>query len=86
MTEVRFDGGEVRRVGRSAWTGHLRRPLLLVAIMILCGFAYLAGIWSGMQGGMSCTVTSPGQIVCGDADGSPPPQRPPVPPQESGSA
>ncbi len=85
MTEVRFDGGEVRAGGRSAWTGRLRRPLLLVAVMLLCGFAYLAGIWSGMHGGMTCTVTSPGQIVCGDANETPP-ATPAPPPDESGSA
>jgi hypothetical protein len=57
--------------------------MLLVAVMLLCGVAFLAGIWFGMQGGMTCTVTSPGQIVCGDADATPP-QAPP--PEQSGSA
>jgi hypothetical protein len=85
MTEVRFDGGEVRRVGRSAWTGRLRRPLLLFAVMILCGVAYLGGVWYGMQGGMTCTVMSPGLIQCGtDADAPPPPQQPA--PSQAGSA
>jgi hypothetical protein len=57
--------------------------MLLVAVMLLCGVAFLAGIWFGMQGGMTCTVTSPGQIVCGDADATPP-QAPPS--EQSGSA
>lgn len=85
MTELRFEGGEVRAEGRSAWTGRLRRPVLLVAVTLLCGAAYLAGVWYGTQGGITCTVSSPGRIVCGDAD-APPPAQPAQPPGESGSA
>lgn len=86
MTELRLDGGELLRDGRSAWTSRLRRLRLVVAVTLLCGAAYIAGVWYGMQGGMTCTVSSPSVIVCGsDADATPPAQ-PTSPPQESGSA
>jgi hypothetical protein len=31
--------------------GRVRRPLLLLALMLLCGTAYLAGVWYGTQAG-----------------------------------
>lgn len=85
MTELRFDGGEVPGEGRSAWTGRLRRPLLLLAVTLLCGAAYLAGVWYGMQGEITCTVTRPGLLECGTGGDATPPAQPMRPPQESGS-
>jgi hypothetical protein len=86
MSEARLDGGEVRANGRSLWTGRLRRPLLVVAVGLLCGIAYVAGVWYGMQGGMTCAVTSPGRIECGAGGNAPTPTEPAAPPQKSGSA
>lgn len=58
---------------------------LLFAVTLLCGLAYLAGIWTGMQTSVTCTTVAQGQIVCG-TDGLPPaPALPPAPP-ERGSA
>jgi hypothetical protein len=66
MSELGFDGGEVMRRGRPAWVGHVRRPLLVLAVAVLCAAAYLAGIWTGMSTHVTCTATGSGQIVCGD--------------------
>jgi len=86
MTELRFEGGEIRPEYRHAWTRRLRRPLLVVAVTLLCGVFYLAGIWSGMHGRMTCTMSSPTEMVCGqDADKTPPAQ-PTAPPPETSSA
>jgi hypothetical protein len=86
MTELRFDVGEIRPGGRHEWARRLRRPLLVVAVTVLCGAFYLAGIWSGMHGRMTCTMSSPTQLVCGtDADETPPAQ-PAEPSQETASA
>jgi hypothetical protein len=82
MSELGFDGGEVVRRGKPVWTGHLRRPLLVLAIAVLCAVSYLAGIWTGMNTHITCVASSPGQIVCGDGAQQPPP---PVAP-ESGTA
>ena len=38
--------------------------LLLLAVMLLCGLAYLAGVWYGTQGRMTCVVTGAGQMQC----------------------
>ena len=79
MYELGFEGGDVIRPRRVAWRSRLRRPLLLLGLTLLCGVAYIAGIWSGMQGGMTCVVSSRDVIVCGsDTDGLPP-ARPTVP-------
>jgi hypothetical protein len=86
MTELRFDVGEIRPEGRHAWTRRLRRPLLVVAVTVLCGAFYLAGIWSGMHGRMTCTMSSPTEMVCGTSAGTTPPEQPTVPSQETASA
>lgn len=80
MSELSFDGGEGVRGDRPAWVGHLRRPLLLLVIAVLCGAAYLAGIWTGMNTTVACRTTGPGQIVCA-SDGSqlPAPVQPATP-------
>ena len=86
MTKLLLDAGEIRPEARPARNRRLRRLLLLLCVTLLCGGFYLAGIWFGMQGRMTCTVTSPGRIVCGsDADEAPPAQ-PALPAQRSGSA
>ena len=86
MIELRFAGEELRQNDRSVWTGRMRRLALLVAVTLLCGAAYIAGVWYGMQGGITCTVSSPTVIVCGsDADATPP-ARPTSPARDSGSA
>jgi hypothetical protein len=82
------DGGEVRG-GRPAWVGRLRRPLLLIAVTVLCGAAYLAGIWSGMKTDFTCVMSKPGLMVCESGDDAPTvPAKPGpnTPKQESGSA
>jgi hypothetical protein len=68
-------------------TGRLRRPALLLGVTILCGAAYLLGIWTGTKTTITCATTAPGHIVC-TSDGSPSaPLRPPtVPEQKPGSA
>ncbi len=84
--ELGFDRGEVLGTGGPAWRGRLRRPLLLLGVTLLCGVAYIAGIWSGMQGGMTCIASTPGVIVCGSDADAPAPAQPTTPPQRSGSA
>jgi hypothetical protein len=86
MTEARLEGGEARADSRSARTGRLRRLLLLLAVTLLCGAAYLTGVWYGMQGGMTCSVTGPGLIECRAGGDAPSPAEPEAPPRESGSA
>jgi hypothetical protein len=86
MTELRFDVGDIRPEGRHARTRRLRRPLLVVAVTVLCGGFYLAGIWSGMHGRMTCTMSSPTEMVCGTSADKTPPEQPTVPLQEPASA
>ena len=70
MSEL-VDRGGMSRGGRPAWVGRLRRPLLLIAITMLCGAFYLAGIWSGMKTDFTCVTTEPGLIVCGSGADAP---------------
>jgi hypothetical protein len=64
----------------------VRYYLLVAAVIVLCGIAYLAGIWSGMHGGMKCVVTSNTEIVCGtSADDLPAPAPPTPTPTSTGS-
>ena len=86
MSELSVEGGEVVRGGRPAWVGRLRRPLLLLAVTMLCGAAYLAGIWSGMKTDFICVASKPGLIVCG-SDGKVPavPAEPQPAPRKTGS-
>ena len=86
MTELQFDGGEALRRDRPAWVGRLRRPLLLLVITILCGAAYLAGIWTGMGTHVTCVTTSPGRIVCGSDKNQLPTQLPPAEPAQTPTA
>jgi uncharacterized membrane protein YccC len=86
MYELGIDGGEMVRPRRATRRLRLRRPLMLLAVTLLCGVAYLAGIWSGMQGGMTCVVSSPDVIVCGSDADAPPPVQATVPSKLSGSA
>ena len=82
MGELGYDGGDVRQVGRSRPKVRLRRPLLLIAVTLLCGASFFAGIWFGTQARITCTVSSPNLIVCEPDGGTPPPARS----HESGSA
>jgi hypothetical protein len=78
----------VRR-GRPAWVGQPRRPLLALAVAILCGAAYLAGVWHGANANtnITCDVSEPGTIVCSDtSDPAVPVQPTPTTPPASGSA
>jgi hypothetical protein len=38
--------------------------LVLLAVTLLCGLAYFAGVWYGTQGRMTCVVTNAGQMQC----------------------
>ena len=80
MVEIRVDGGELHRAARPGWTGHLRRPVVLLTVMLLCGAAYLGGIWYGTRGGFTCTTAQPGVIQCGSDAGTPLPVEPPAAP------
>ena len=82
MGELGYDRGDVRQVGRSRSRIRLRRPLLLIAVTLLCGASFLAGIWFGTQARITCTVSSPDLIVCEPGADAPAPARS----QESGSA
>jgi len=86
LTELGFDGGEVVRADRPEWVGRLRRPLLLLAIAVVCGAAYLAGIWTGMNTNVTCTTTGPGQIVCASDSTQLPPPAPPAEPAPTPTA
>jgi hypothetical protein len=78
--------GETRTVP-SGWTRRLRRPALLLGVTILCGAAYLLGIWTGTKSSITCATTAPGHIVCTSDGTAPAPLRPPtVPAEEQGSA
>ncbi len=80
MTELGFDGGGVVRGDRPARAGRLRRPLLVLAVALLCGAAYLAGIWTGTSTNVTCNVTGPGHIVCGSDPSQLPAPVPPIAP------
>jgi hypothetical protein len=56
-------------------------------VTVLCGIAYLLGIWTGTKTNITCATTAPGQIVC-TSDGVPraPMQPPAQPEREQGSA
>jgi hypothetical protein len=82
VSELRIEGGEVVRADRPEWVGRLRRPLLLLVITIICGAAYLAGIWTGMNTHVTCNVAGPGAIVCSDGSDSSPPAAPAPTPEE----
>jgi hypothetical protein len=89
LTELQIEGGGVRRLGRVQRARRLRWYLLALAVTVLCGATYLLGIWVGMRTHVTCTTTSPGQIVCatGEIPNVPQPApRPLLPPQEQGSA
>jgi hypothetical protein len=75
-----------RAGARARWRPRPRRLLLLLAIMVLCCAAYLAGVWYGTSGRMTCTVTSPGEIRCATDAGEPAPAQPEVSPPGSGTA
>ena len=79
-------GGEIVQGVRWSWTARLRRPVLLVAVTLLCGAAFMAGIWFGAQGGIACVVTEPGTIVCGAPGEAPPVQPAATPIRNVGSA
>jgi hypothetical protein len=64
----------------------LRRPLLLLAVTLLCGAFYLAGIWSGMHGHLRCVESNSGVLVCGTGDDIPTTPQPAPAAQDTGSA
>jgi hypothetical protein len=85
LAELGIDGGELQHAGRRGWVRHLRRPLVLVAVTLVCCAAYLAGIWYGTRGGFTCTTSQQGVIQCGSDAGTPLPAEPtPAPPSEPG--
>jgi hypothetical protein len=88
LAELRIDGGELQRAGRPGWVRHLRRPLVLVVVTLLCCAAYLAGIWYGTNGGFTCTTSQQGVIQCGSDAGTPLPAEPApaLPPEREGTA
>ncbi len=88
MSEIGFHGGEIAGVRRREQAGHhlRRRLLLLSAVTLLCGAAYLAGLWSGTQTDMTCSVTRPGVIECSSGGGAPWPTQPTTPLQPTASA
>lgn len=51
-----------------------RRLGLFLAVTLLCGAFYLAGVWVG-AGRMTCVYTDAGVIVCGQGE-TPPPVEP----------
>lgn len=86
MTELGIEGVGRTRLDRSGRTVRLRRPALLLAVTILCGAAYLLGIWTGTKTNITCATTAPGQIVC-TSDGVPPaPLQPPAAPEQKQSS
>jgi hypothetical protein len=87
VSDLGIEAGSVARASRPEWVVRLRRPLLLLVVTILCAGAYLAGIWTGMNTHVTCNVSGPGAIVCGDgADSSPPPAPTPPPQNPTASA
>jgi hypothetical protein len=73
-------------VDRSRWRPRPRRLLYLLAIMMLCSAAYLAGVWYGTSGRMTCTVTGTGTMRCTTDAGEPGPAQPEVLPPGAGTA
>jgi hypothetical protein len=73
-------------VGRSRWRPRPRRLLFLLAIALLCCAAYLAGVWYGTSGRMTCTVVSSGEMRCTTDAGEPAPPQPEISPPGSGTA
>ncbi len=88
MTELQVEGGGIGAWRRVQRTRRLRWYLLALVVTILCGATYLLGIWVGMKTHVTCTTTSPGQIVCGTGEipATPQPTQPTKPPQEQASA
>ncbi len=86
MTELGFDGGQAVRAERLEWVGRFRRWLLLFVIALLCGAAYLAGIWTGMNTHVTCAATGAGQIVCADGEQVPPAEPAPASPAQTPTA
>jgi hypothetical protein len=87
LTELRIEEGHAGRRDRPRLAGRARRPALLLGVTLLCGLAYLLGIWTGTKSKITCVTTAPGHIVC-SSDGAPQaPLRPPALPEQSpGSA
>jgi hypothetical protein len=71
---------------RTRWRPRPGRLLLLLAIAALCCAAYLAGVWYGTSGRMTCTVTGSGEMRCSTDAGEPAPAQPELSPPESGTA
>lgn len=86
--ELRIEGGELQHAGRRGWVRYLRRPLVLVAVVLACCAAYLAGIWYGTHGGFTCVTSQQGVIQCGSDAGTPLPAEPTpaLPAESSGTA
>jgi hypothetical protein len=59
--------------------------VLLLLVTLLCGAAYLAGIWTGTKAHITCTTITPGRLEC--SSGAPgTPTQPPLREPEQGSA
>jgi hypothetical protein len=85
VSELRTARGELVARRTTPWR-RLRRPLLLLAVTLLCGAFYLAGIWSGMHGRMTCVESNPGVMVCSSGDDAPAVPRPAPAATKTGSA
>jgi hypothetical protein len=55
-------------------------------VTVLCGIAYLLGIWTGTRADITCATVAPGELVC-TSDGVPQaPLRPPTVPEQKQSS
>jgi hypothetical protein len=70
MSVLGWQRGEVPRRRRSDRTRRVRRIGLLLSVTLLCGAFYFAGIWSG-AGSMTCVVSEPSVIRCGQGPAPP---------------
>jgi hypothetical protein len=87
LTGLHVEAGTAAVLGqRKGVRRRLRWYALVLLVTILCAGAYLLGIWVGMRTQVTCTTTSPGQIVCGSGTSPAAPDGSTLPPQEQGSA
>jgi hypothetical protein len=65
----------------------LRRFAVLLAVTLLCGASYIAGIWMAART-TTCVASGPGVLVCGTSPAAPPkaPAEPARTPERGGEA